>query len=76
MAKTTSCDGTGVAIPDDTPATGHFGKQYSDAARPIAEKYLAGVDELHTETATVFQAKLDDLRARYREQLRELPDAP
>lgn len=74
MAKVTTCDGTGVEIPDSTPVTGQFGHQYSDDARPIAEKYLADLDELHTETARVFQEKLGALRERYRERLRELPD--
>jgi hypothetical protein len=74
MATVTTCDGTGVQIPVDTPTTGIFGHQYSDDARPIAEKYLAELDLLHTEAARAFQAKLDALRTVYRHQLRELPD--
>lgn len=76
MATTTTCDGTGIPIPNDTPVTGHFGHQYCDEARAIAEKYLADLDELHTRKAQEFQAELADLRARYREQLKQLPDEP
>jgi hypothetical protein len=74
MATITTCDGTGVEIPADTPTTGLFGHQYSEEARPIAEKYLAELDDLHTSAAIAFKNGLDSLRARYREQLRELPD--
>lgn len=76
MALTNTCDGTGVEIAPDTPTTGVFGKQYCEAARPIAEQYLAAVDALHTETARDFEEKLAHLRTMYREQLRELPDQP
>lgn len=76
MATITTCDGTGVEIPADTPPTGYLGHQYSEAARPIAEQYLAAVDTLHTETARDFEEKLAHLRTMYREKLRELPDQP
>lgn len=76
MAKITTCDGTGVPIPEDTPATGIFGHQYSDDARPIAEKYLLDLDELHSRTAQRFQTELAELRALYREKLQQLPDEP
>lgn len=76
MGTRTTCDGTGVEIPEETPTTGHFGHQYSDEARLVAEEYLKRVDELHTEAAKAFQAALDALRAEYREKLHELPDAP
>lgn len=74
MAKTTTCDGTGVEIPDDTPVTGHYGHQYADGARAIAEAYLAKVDEAHTEAAVLFAGRLERLRMEYRALLRELPD--
>lgn len=74
MAKITTCDGTDVEIPADTPITGLFGRQYSDAARPIAEKYLEEFDELHTKIAREMQAGIEALRARYRGELRQLPD--
>ena len=74
MARVTTCDGTGAEIPEETPTTGLFGHQYSDEARPIAEEYLAALDALHSESATTFTAKLGELRAKYRSQLRELPD--
>lgn len=74
MAKATTCDGTGTPIPDDTPATGLFGHQYSDEARPIAEEYLREVNDLHTTTAAAFQRTLEAIRDRYRAQLRSLPD--
>lgn len=76
MARVTTCDGTGIEIPEDTPVTGDFDHQYCDAARPIAEKYLEDLDNLHTRHAQSFQAELDDLRRLYREQLRQLPDDP
>jgi len=74
MGTRTTCDGTGVEIPDDTPPTGLHGRQYSDDARQIAEAYLAELDAIHTESAVAFQAKLTVLRAKYRVQLIELPD--
>lgn len=74
MATNTICDGTGVEIPEDTPPTGLFGRQYSEGARPLAEKYLEELNALHTAAAESFQAQLDALRARYR-HLRTLPDA-
>ena len=76
MASRNHCDGTGVEIPDDTPTTGFFGRQYSDEARLIAEEYLKKVDELHFEIATKFQAALDALRAEYRTRIQTLPDDP
>lgn len=75
MAGITVCDGTGVEIPEDAPTTGFFGKQYSDAARPVAEAYLAELNELHTAAHREFEVKLEALREKYRPQLRELPDA-
>ena len=75
MAKITTCDGTGVEIPADTPPTGHFGHQYSDEARPIAQAYLDAVDAVHTEVAELFAERLASLRASYGERLRELPDS-
>lgn len=74
MAKINTCDGTGVEIPENTPETGHFHHQYSDAARPIAEAYLRELDEIHTETAQAMKIKVEVLRSRYRALLRELPD--
>lgn len=76
MATITTCDGNGTEIPADTPTTGPFGHQYSDAMRPIAEKYLVDLNDLHTQLAAAFKAGLEDLRNQYREKLRELPDAP
>lgn len=76
MATVTTCDGTGVEIPPDTPTTGIFGHQYCDAARPIAETYLEEVETLHKRLAIQFQAELEELRARYRGQLKQLPDEP
>ncbi len=74
MSVLNHCDATGVEIPEDTPTTGHHGRQYSDEARPIAEQYLRELDEIHTVFAVAFQAKLTELRAKYREKIRELPD--
>lgn len=76
MARITTCDGTGVEIPDDTPTTGHFGHQYCESARIVAEQYLADLDALHTKAAERFQAELTDLKSLYREKLKELPDEP
>jgi len=76
MAVRNHCDGTGVEIPDDTPVTGMHGKQYSDDARPIAEAYLRELDEIHSEAAIAFQAKIIALRDKFRPQLKELPDDP
>lgn len=74
--RATTCDGTGVLIPEDTPTTGAFGAQYCDDARVIAEKYLSDVHALHTECAEMFQAKLDALRQEARKELQILPDEP
>lgn len=74
MARATTCDGTGATIPDDTPATGYWGHQYSDAARPVAEEYLRELNALHTRAARDFMDQLDALRARYHEKLTTLPD--
>jgi hypothetical protein len=74
MATRTTCDGTGVVISDDTPVTGIMGHQYCDDARPVAEMYLADVSELHTKHAQAFTLELQELRARYREKLSQLPD--
>jgi hypothetical protein len=76
VAKITTCDGTGVAIPDDTPTTGAFQHQYCIEARPIAEKYLADVDELHTRCADMFKIGLELLREEARKSLNQLPDLP
>lgn len=76
MAKVTTCDGTGIEIPEDTPFTGEFEHQYCPAARHFAEKYLEDLDNLHTKHAEAFQLELDDLRKLYREHLRQLPDDP
>lgn len=76
MGTKTTCDGTGVEIPDDTPTTGLFGHQYSDEARMYAEEYLENMSQLHTRYATNFQAELNELKALYREKLKELPDEP
>lgn len=74
--KQAICDGTGDPIPDDTPTTGPWGRQYSDAARVIAEQYLQKVNDLHTRYSTLFQQELEDLRAATREHLKQLPDDP
>jgi hypothetical protein len=74
MATVTTCDGTGVEIPAETPTTGQWGHQYSDAARPIAEAYLDDLSALHTKYAQLMQTELGELRARYREKLQQLPD--
>jgi hypothetical protein len=76
MGTRTTCDGTGVEIPADTPTTGHFGHQYCDDARGVATEYLAAVNQLHTDIAAMFQERLDLLRAQYRERLTQLPDDP
>ncbi len=76
MATITTCDGTGVEIPNGTLATGYFGHKYSDEARPIAEEYLAELNALHARSASAFTAELATLRARYSEKLRQLPDLP
>lgn len=76
MAKKTTCDGTGIEIPEETPTTGHFGHQYSEEARPIAEEYLKEVDDLHTKAARFFEEGLAVLRGAYRERLAQLPDDP
>lgn len=76
MASRTICDGCGTEIADDTPTTGHFGKQYSSELRPVAEEYLAKLDELHTAAALQFTSELCKLRAHYREMLLKLPDEP
>lgn len=76
MGRVTTCDGTGVPIADDTPKTGAYGHQYCEEARPIAEKYLADLDAIHTECAVAFQSKLDALRAEARKSLLQLPDEP
>lgn len=72
----THCDGTGVEIPEDSPTLGHFGHQYSDEARVIAEEYLQALNDLHSEMASKFQADVDSLRAKYHERLAVLPDEP
>ena len=74
--KATTCDGTGVIIPDDTPTTGPYRHQYCDEARPIAERYLRELDEIHTEAASEFQSKLNRLREEARKVLAQLPDEP
>lgn len=74
MAKKTTCDGTGVEIPDETPTTGFFGHQYCDEARSIAQKYLEEIDALHLECAIAFQLSLGRIRDSYREKLQQLPD--
>lgn len=76
MGKRTTCDGTGVEIPHDTPPTGMFGHQYCDVARKVAEEYLAKVNALHTATAAAFQEGLEKLRKEYRVELEQLPDDP
>lgn len=76
MAKKNFCDGTGLEIPEDTPTTGHFGRQYCNPARIEAEKYLAELDALHTEAAQFYESKREELRARYRAELQHLPDEP
>jgi hypothetical protein len=40
----------------------------------VAEKYLAELTDLHTANARKFAEDLAALRARYRSQLRQLPD--
>ena len=74
MARSTTCDATGVTIPEDTPTTGIFGHQYCDSARPLAEKYLEDLHDLHTRHAVAMQAELDEMRALYREKIATLPD--
>lgn len=76
MATKNFCDGTGLEIPDDTPTTGVFKRQYCNPARIEAEKYLAELDELHTWAAQLYEAKREELRARYRAELQHLPDEP
>lgn len=76
MATKTTCDGTGVEIPSDTPVTGMFGHQYCEASRVVAESYLSDLNTLHTEMAQQFQTRLDELRSIYHEKLKELPDEP
>ena len=76
MATINTCDGNGSPIPADTPCTGSFGKQYCDELRPVAEKYLADLNALHTRNAERFTLELSELRALYHEKLAELPDAP
>lgn len=76
MATVNTCDGTGVPIPADTPVTGPFGHQYCDAARVVADEYLARRSAAHTEAAELFQRYLNDLRAECRAKLRQLPDDP
>ncbi len=74
MGTQTLCDGIGIAIPEDTPVTGLFSHQYSDAARPDAQAYLDELDALHTKHAAAFAIELAELRAKYRERLMILPD--
>lgn len=76
MGTKTTCDGTGVDIPGDTPTTGMNGRQYCHEARKIAEDYLRDLDTTHTAMAMAFQKALTELRAKYREQLTQLPDDP
>jgi hypothetical protein len=74
--KRSLCDGTGVAIPEGTPTTGFFGRQYSDAVRGDAEAYLRELDELHTKHAKAFSQGLVKLRAKWKASLATLPDEP
>jgi len=74
MATINTCDGTGVPIPDSTPVTGVLGNQYCDDARPLAQKYLDDLNDLHTQVAQQFQTRLNELRAAYHEKLKKLPD--
>lgn len=76
MATRNICDGTGVEIPEETPTTGHFGKQYCDEARPLADEYLAKLDKMHTAAAEKWSADLAALKAEYRPLLTSLPDEP
>jgi hypothetical protein len=70
------CDGTGVEIPEDTPTTGHFGRQYCEAARADAEEYLRLIDEAHTAAARLYEMARETLRGVYRLKLATLPDEP
>ena len=74
MGVRTTCDGTGVPIPGDSPTTGLFGHQYCPEAREIAEKYLEEVDTLHSAMAETFGTALSEIRARYKQDLLQLPD--
>ena len=76
MASTTVCDGNGSTIPPDTPVSGPCGHQYCDELRPTAEAYMADLNALHTEMATSFKLRMEELRSLYREKLNELPDTP
>lgn len=74
MARVTTCDGTGVEIPNDTPTTGLFGHQYCPEARAIAEKYLEELNALQQQQAAAFESALHTLRSSYRDKLYQLPD--
>lgn len=76
MATKNFCDGTGVEIPDDTPITGHFGRQYSAEARAVAEEYLQLLDEAHTAAARHYENARENLRSLFRLKLAKLPDEP
>lgn len=76
MATKNFCDGTGVEIPDDTPTTGHFGRQYSAEARAVAEEYLQLLDEAHTSAARKYETDRETLRQVFRLKLAKLPDEP
>lgn len=76
MATKNFCDGTGLEIDDDTPPTGHFGRQYCEAARADAEEYLRLVDEAHTAAARHFETARENLRSLFRLKLATLPDEP
>ena len=74
MATKTTCDGCGVEIPSDTLPTGHWGHQYCDDDRVLAAEYLEKLGDLHTEVSRIMSDRLEQLRAKYRPHLQQLPD--